>query len=390
MTAVDEIRIKDSQQFLPGRDSQMSATFRSVAIAMLAVALVGLNRFAHADIIGPYVGDSDTLHLWHLDEADSTFTQASDAGTNSLPLLGKLQGATLSNTGASGTNSNLVPFNFGTALDTSANATSATPLHRPILLAASALSPNEPTATPNDNVSAQIAGASGSFTFEALIKFNSSFDPTSSTAFRPGTAMEIISGDSDGTGAGGSVTANRIFQFRVDQIGTSGSTVATGPRIEFANLNRVGANLPTAGGTNQSIFANIPTTGPNAVNNTDWFHVAVSYNGSEGAANNLSIYWTKVDPANTVANLIGQGTLNADLPSGTDFPFDLSLGDEARDTGSGAGEGESFVGQIDEVRISDIGRSSSQFIFSVPEPSSFILAGFGMIAFGGMLRRRKS
>jgi hypothetical protein len=59
----------------------------------------------------------------------------------------------------------------------------------------------------------------------------------------------------------------------------------------------------------------------------------------------------------------------------------FAVGNEVRDSGSGAGEGESFVGSIDEVRMSGVVRY-------IPEPASIsmmALASMGLAA-----RRRRT
>ena len=141
----------------------------------------------------------------------------------------------------------------------------------------------------------------GAFTLEAMIKFDSSYDP--SQPFRnvaptaaPGTnngvyPMHLISAEGDGAAAG------RPFQFRFDQSGFSAGG-NTNPKLEFNNI-------PVAG---NNFFALVPTTGFHAINNTDWFHVAVTYDGLDDTVGNLSFYWTKVDPSVTQANQLGMRT----------------------------------------------------------------------------------
>jgi hypothetical protein len=333
-----------------------------------AAAIVG-GRQSLGAITGPYSVDANTLHLYHLDEAGGS-TSAADA-TVAQNMLGVLNGATLGNASFAG---------FGTSLDTAADAlvppdAPTTVPHRPILAAAATLSN-----AGADDVTLDWAGADGAFTLEAIIKFDASFDPANPSYRNAGAAtggnypMEILSGE------GESANARRLFQFRFNQIGAGTATNVgsgsgtTAPRIEFHNLRGISANQPLA--------VDVPTTGLHAVNNTDWFHVAVAYNGAENTANNISFYWTKLDASVIAANLLGQAQLNADPVEGlTGF----AIGNETRDAGSGAGEGESFVGRIDEVRISSVARGANQFVF-VPEPSTAALA-LALLAFLRPARR---
>jgi hypothetical protein len=181
--------------------------------------------------------------------------------------------------------------------------------------------------------------------------------------------MEIISGEGD-------TNAHRNWQFRFDQIGggtSSGPNGTTKPRLEFANLHGISGN--------QSIALDLPTSGINAVNNTDWFHVAVEYSGSPNTAGNLAFFWTDIsNPSNTSPVLLGTATMTSSLLSVAANTPDFAIGDEARDAGSGSGEGESFVGSIDEVRMSDITR------YPAPEPASLGLLSVASL----VLRRRRS
>jgi hypothetical protein len=346
---------------------------RNWSAAVLGAAAMTLAAGgARAAITGPYTADANTLHLYHLDEVAGS-TSAADSSSTPQTMNGVLNGATLGNSSFAG---------FGTSLDTSANAlvpanAPTTVPHRPGLYAPAALANND-----TDVVNLAWAGSSGAFTMEAIVKFDPTFDPTA-TNYRNATAatggnypMEIISGEGDANGT-------RLFQFRINQIGAgTAANVAGGsgtgsPRLEFANLRGIVGN--------QSLAINLPTTGPHAINNADWFHVAVAYNGTENTAGNIAFYWTKLDPTNTVANLLGTGQLNADpIQGNTTF----AIGNEGRDTGSGVGEGESFVGKIDEVRISSVARAANEFIF-VPEPATGLLA-VASLALVGVRRRRSA
>jgi hypothetical protein len=353
-------------------------------VAAVAIGFAGMMNSASAAITGPYSVDANTLHLWHLN----------DNGLAAVDAVGtlNLQGPTANNstTGVTGATGFLAPTfgasafsGFGTAADFSAQATSVvgtgnplqSPPHRPILLAAPSLESNDADTVPFTFASTPGAGGpAGAFTMEAIIKFDGSFDPAS-TSFRNTAAngsnagnyfMDILMGEGDANGT-------RNFQWRIQQ-----ATGANPLRMEWAPLYGISGN--------QSLIANLPTTGPNAVNNTDWFHVAVVYNGAENTAGNVTLYWTKLDPTNTTANAIGSFQQTKDmLVANTAF----SIGNEARDAGTGTGEGESFVGSIDEVRISSVARTADQFIFAVPEPSTVVLAAFGLIGLSVAIRNRK-
>jgi hypothetical protein len=274
--------------------------------------------------IKPYTVDADTLHLWHLDETSAPFANAVNTAHN---LQGLLNSATAWNAALPGfgtgvnTNSGTTP-NFGMvtyapALDSAVTGDTATPA--------------SPAFT--------WQGADGSFTLEALVKFDSL-----PTTWNSPTMGEIICMEGDG-----SLTQDRVFQFRIDT-----SNAAT-PKLQFQRLNTA----------TQSVAADVPLTGDHAVDTTSWFHVAVTYDGNAGTAGNMKLYWTKVVPGTAAANLLGSGSLTNDFPAG--IHGDLSLGNEARSSG---GSTEPFRGTIDEVRISSIARADSGFLFAATAPAA--------------------
>ena len=274
-----------------------------------------------------YGTDPATLHLWHLDE---TATMAADAVGGGVSLRGISNGATLGNPGLAGFGSSISTYDGG---PTATNGTGKDANVSALPLASSSA----------DNVSLPLAHpATGAFTFEAMLRVD--FDPAlnygsvANGGNGRNAQMMIFSGEDE-------ADAGRIFQFRIDPIGTI-SPANTEVLLKFNNLNL---------GTTQPRAMAIPRTGPDAIASNRWYHVAVTYNGLEGTPDCLKFYWTLVDPSRTNANLIGQTNLLNDLPvAATDF----CLGNTGRSTPN-----INFVGLIDEVRISNIARSASEFLF---------------------------
>jgi autotransporter-associated beta strand protein len=284
-----------------------------------------------AAIVGPYSPDANTLHLWHMDQATAPVIDSAAGGTN---LAGLFNGATLGNASFTG---------FGNSLNTIDGGQDGT-ANRDALLT---------VANPLGNVSVTYADAtSGAFTIEAIVWIG--FDPTKNfgTTANGGnnrnSTFEILSGES-GT------TANRIFQFRILPVGMVpvGTTPSSVPLLTFENIRAGVSAQPT-------IYAAIPTNGPDAIVSNNWYHVAVTYNGVPNTANNIKFYWTLMDPSRTAANQItitsAQATLSGMNPLST-ASTPLVIGNEARNrTGN-------FLGLIDEVRISKVERTSVGMMF---------------------------
>ena len=274
----------------------------SVAIPMMAYAVPEL---------APYQGDPHTLHLWHLDEKAAPFA---DAVAGGLKLRGLLNGAAAGRPAAPG---------MGASVFFHHNASTEPGFHRTnggILLSTPALDNG-----PGDNAPADFryTGKDGAFTIEALARFDA---PLSDGL---GWAAVIVSMDGEG--------GHREFNWRVEKSGFLSF-------IPLTERNRGAGAL-----------AVIPISGPDAINTTDWFHLAVTYDGNEGAANSLKLYWTRLDGPRERANLIGQGLLQEDLSGISDF----AIGNEA----GAALASEPFVGRLDEVRISSVARDPTDFIF---------------------------
>jgi hypothetical protein len=193
-----------------------------------------------------------------------------------------------------------------------------------------------------------------------MIRLDVDLTQTFAGSARGVIAMHVFSGE-------GEANANRIWQFRIDPIGFNPNadgftTPLTAPALEFINVNSAAAPI-------QNRVVLLPLTGPDAVAMGQWFHVAAVYDGNEGTANNLSLYWTKVEASRTQADLLIQRQLDTDLPISQ---VDFSIGNIGRSPSA-----SNFLGLIDEIRISDVARSSRDFIF-VPEPCSGVLAMMGL------------
>jgi hypothetical protein len=265
----------------------------------------------------PNSPDDHTLHLWHLDEKEAPFQ---DRAIPATPLLGLLNGATAGQPSLPG---------FGSAVSFHhANGGQGRMLRGAVLLAAPSLANGPQDRVPEPFAFTDFGGA---FTFEALVKLQ--VPPTEAL----GDSLAIVTMDGEG--------GERVFQWYISPNGF----------LVFVPINSVAS----AGGA----IATIPTSGPDAINTEDWFHVAVSYTGHEGADNNLALFWTRLRPGLTKANLIGQGTMPADL---LDLRGDFAIGNEARGTSSNA-EASPFAGLIDEVRVSDCARHPTDFLFVPPE-----------------------
>lgn len=284
------------------------------AALTLATAQEGPSSFSSI-IYQPYVRDEHTLHLWHLDEKAPPFN---DEASSTSPLRGLLNLAAPEVTSLPGLGTG-VSFHFNVG-----GTPRESDLRGAILLAAENLGTGG-----SDNVPPPFPyfGKDGAFTYEAIVKL----DILPSAA--GGIALGLISMDGDGS--------DRIFNFRIERDGF----------LAFIPL----PHSRSAGGA----LATIPTSGPNAIDTSHWFHVAVTYDGNAGVTNNLNLYWTRLEGKPGPANLIGRGTLSSDL-NGT--LGDFAIGNEARSF-EGNAEAEPFPGIIDEVRISDIARTPYDFFF---------------------------
>ncbi len=229
---------------------------RAIAAGLLGVGLLlGLTATVQASVLGPYAVDTDTLHLWHLDEADPGPALPASGVSGSFNLA-PVNGATLGSWSYAG---------FGSGAHTGTN---------------SVTNIDDALQGSNINVS-EVTGANGAFTMEAIVN-----------VAEVNSKQGIIMMDAAGGNSG------RPFQFAIVDGNLRFNNIASGIQV----LNGL-----------------IPTTGNDAFVPYQWFHVAATYDGNASTADNFKFYWTAVDPLRTQANEIFSGTLNNDLAASATF-----------------------------------------------------------------------
>jgi hypothetical protein len=266
-------------------------TSKLLFVTMLC--LYGNQVITQAAIVGPYRADDFTLHLWHFDGAPDSTIVIDETVTNATPLMLDLIGV-IEPASAAG---------FGTALQAGNGSYAWVDVGiQPI----------------SQFTSSDFGGA---FTFETIVRPD--VDPLA-----PPNHMQILCGDREGD------LDVRSWQFRINTDG----------QLEFTLL---------AGGV-QSLTAPLPSSGPNAALQGQWYHVAVTYTGAEGTDGNLKMYWTLLDENRTEANLLAEFNMQADLAGEPLFV----IGTSGRNP-----DGEGFQGLIDEVRISTLDRYPNEMQF---------------------------
>lgn len=277
-------------------------------IVIVFSTAVGIASPLHAAAIGPYQLDQHTLHLYHFDETSGLAADSVSSSPVDLTVTGPTQGVA----GSSGTG-----YDFNRALDFGTTASQY------IAERSSGLTVN------------MFQGSNGAFTYEALVKLGTT-NPGDFGVY----GREILSMDWYHT------------QFRID-----------------SRDNRLRLVFFTDGGTTggASIGEYLPTSGNDAVSVDTWFHVAVAYDGG----NTANLYWTRLRDDATAASLLATSTSFADSPAFTG-QGNFSVGNyrEQFTISLPPGVLSSWPGMIDEVRISSVARSESDFIFAaVPEPA---------------------
>lgn len=402
----------------------MVSTQKQCVIFCVLAVLCASHR-SHAVILGPYgAATPGTTHLWHMDESQGsgTFT-AIDAvvgpGNYNLSPFYTANASTSSTNAPRGPgplNSHPIGLGaasfratFGTALNNTDTDTVNEPATTPV-----GFDPNSTAGLTGLNLNdvygngsnvpfsrtrdtgaytgeqmvapSTLFGPDGAFTWEAVVRVG--WDPTvnyASAVQSPAntdTRYRVSDNQMSIIGADNEPGSNRL------RIGNFSIDPAVGPGGE-ATLNA----YSIAGGP--SVTAYLPTSGDNALVQGGWYHVAVSYNGKENTAGNVTLYWTRLDGwANVaaepiIANAVGTGVFTADWPTGTGNIADLSIGNSSRTSTASSFPTVGWIGSFDEVRMSNVARGPNEFIFGVPEPSSIALAAIAALTCSTEMWRRR-
>jgi len=312
----------------------------AVWLSLLLAALVP--RLAQANLNGPYTADANTLFLCHIDGA---------AGTSEVPNLGTLGGNFYT---VSGTNNPTVcpqlttmlgALGYSTTTPTSVSYNLAmTNLTMPTAGGTASLLGYDANGDGNICISTAYndaipmselgMGGTNNWTIEFLVQPNK-FSTTAGT-------YHIMSTDTGGS------PGTRGFQFKM--------VVGTGPTYTL-QWTPVAVNYP--GTTSPSINGAIPTTGDDAPVPGQWYHLAMSYDGT-----NVYMYWTHMNPNNGACHLISTTPQVISTGYGT-CKGPLILGNYGRGVSATIG----FPACYDELRISSVCRAANAMAFWSPAVS---------------------
>jgi hypothetical protein len=370
------------------------------------VMIMAMPLASRGGLTGLYTNDFYTLHLWHLQDTSGTIPYVGtnsvyefDYATNPLvvPLLLSNMPGVNGNGGVTNTQFSLAgrpgpgagplfsTTNYGYAL--SIMETQYSCYYAPWVASAGGIYPASSYAYPNNACSFDNTNT-GAFTWEALIQ--PQFNPLTFTADKNPEILAM-----DGPNNGTSPYTERAVQFRFDNATPSSGQA----ELEFNNISFNGASA------SHDMYALLPTTGPDAVVQGQWYHVAVAYTGNAPTngdpPHTMTFYWTLFDPTRTNADVLTNFPYAFTLTNATShvvstFPYPsnsivgssvFAVGGAGRNAPGLSADGSGFIGNMAEVRISDCYRHSNEFmfyplpVFAVPviivEVPTNVLVGYG-------------
>jgi hypothetical protein len=310
-------------------------TFRSLKPAHILVgsiaALSGLAVPTNSDAaVAPYSADANTVHLWHFDEAlvtvggEDPHNHAGRLYPVDAPGVvgpawrlddgyfdGTYKAGIMGGTGYTGFGgAGQLDHQGGNGLDGHHFEFRRGPTNFGI--------PPGGTAGTTPTATELLGSTSGAFTIDGMIKWN---------------------------GSQGGSTEGAILEC------TNGATNATGT-LRLRMLNAGTVPVFTIGLPNNHSFTTTAGLVP-TLTTTDWYHFAMTFDGNNAGGSPLKFYWTKVDPNAPQANLVQ--TFSSNSTTAYNVLVDFQIGQWG---------GLNFDGQVDEVRISNVARSSRQMLFT--------------------------
>lgn len=353
--------------------------YTCLRIVLGIITMMVMVPASRAGLTGPYTNDFYTLHLWHLQDTNGTVPYDATNGVFEFDYATNAQSVqiVMSNTpgpnafagpantqyslaGQPGPGASIIGTNYGYAL--SIMTTQSSCFFCPWFTNSSTGYDEYPAYPAYTNISNFVNTNTGAFTMEALVKpqFNP-FSPPSGYSY-----ANIICGD--GPNNNPALLFMRSFIFRMNLGGSAA--------LNFENLSLV------APGTNSNMSVGLPTSGPDAVVQGQWYHVAVAYTGSAPTNGDpphmLTFYWTLFNPARTNADVLTNfpwAFCETNLVTGQDFTYPypsnsivgtpmLLIGGDGRGYLNNVADAQGWIGNIAEVRISDCYRHPNEFMFN--------------------------
>ncbi len=301
----------------------MKRTIPLPARHLMLLAMILTPWLVRANLTGPYTADASTLVLLHLNEA---------AGNSVTANVGSLGG-------------NFISVNYSS--DTTPLTVVTT------MLGATGYSTNSPTAISFGNCESNTTAG-----YELGYDYNKDgvFEPDTGSA----TSLDFLGMTNLNIGKNGQTpfTLEALIQPTTtagaqEIICTDSSAANSSRAFQFRVYNgSLGFNFIA---NSAAISGTIPTTGPNAFVPNAWYHVAFTYDGTTG-----TLYWTRLDPSMGAASVLISGPLTIGTADGA-ITGPLIIANRGRPTGT-----ETFLGAIDEVRISSVCRAANQMAFYSP------------------------